>query len=167
MWGRLEVGRADLLPILNYLAYIFPVPFLDGRKLERLFFSFLWKNSAEMVGRTQMYCHMKEGGRGVPCIPLKMDAIFYSFSARLETQEAVHKARFLAQFWLDFSLRSISSWRGSMPWSTNRPAFYQRVVDCIMEKPWCLEQSLILQHGQLYSRLREELVEGAEKVMTP
>ncbi len=69
--GRLEVVRADLLLSLNYLAYIFPVPFWYGRKLERAGFSFLWKNGTEMVARSQMYCHMKEGGRGVPCIPLK------------------------------------------------------------------------------------------------
>ncbi len=167
MWGRLEVVRADLLPSLNYLAYVFPVPFWYGRKLERMVFSILWKKGTEMVTRAQMYCHVNEGGRGVPCIPLKMEAIFFSSSARLATQEAVHKARFLAQFWLAFPLRSISSWRGTMPWSTSRPAYYQRVADFVVGKSWCLDQSLILQHKQLYSRMRDELVEGAEKVVPP
>ncbi len=75
-----------------------------------------------MVTRAQMYCHLNEGGTGVPCIPLKMEAIFFASSARLATQEAVHKARFWPSFWLAFPLRSISSWRGTMPWSTSRPA---------------------------------------------
>lgn len=51
-----------------------------------------------------------------------MDVIS-SFSAHLATRETVHKARFFAQFWLAFLLRSISSWKGTMPWSTNRSVF--------------------------------------------
>lgn len=43
--------KADLLPSLHYLAYVFPVPFWFGRMLEKLVFSFLWKNSTEMVAR--------------------------------------------------------------------------------------------------------------------
>lgn len=97
LWGRLEVVKADLLPSLNYLAYVFPVPFWYGRKLEKLVFSFLWKNSTEMVARSQMYRLMREGGRGVPCIPLKMEAIFCSWAARIaslrdELVEGVEKA---------------------------------------------------------------------------
>jgi len=166
LWGRLEVVKADLLPSLNYLAYVFPVPFWLGRKLEKMVFSFLWKNSTEMVARLQMYRLVRDGGRGVPCIPLKMEAIFCSFAARVASQETVHKARFLAQFWLAFPLRSLGNWRGTMPWSTDRPEQYNKVADFIARKPWCLEESLILEHKKLYSRLRDELVEGVENAVS-
>ncbi len=136
LWGRLEVVKADLLPSLNYLAYVFPVPFWFGRKLEKLVFYFLWKNSTEMVARGQMYRLMRDGGRGVPCIPLKMEAIFCSWAARLASQEREHKARFLAQFWLAFPLRSLGNWRGTRPWSANRPEHYRRAADFIARKPW-------------------------------
>lgn len=167
LWGRLEVVKADLLPSLNYLAYVFPVPFWFGRKLEKLVFSFLWKNSTEMVARGQMYRLMRDGGRGVPCIPLKMEAIFCSWAARLASQEREHKARFLAQFWLAFPLRSLGNWRGTMPWSANRPEHYRRAADFIARKPWCLEQSLVLEQRKLYHKLSEELVDRVEKVVLP
>jgi len=142
LWGRLEVVRADLLPSLNYLAYIYPVPFWYGRKLEKLFFSFLWRNSVEMVARTQMYRHLREGGRGVPCIPLKMEALFSAFSAGLVALTLEHKVRVLAQFWLAFPMRSIIPWKGTSPWSMDRPEHYQKVANLLASKPWCLEQSL-------------------------
>lgn len=167
LWGRLEVVKADLLPSLNYIAYVFPVPFWYGRKLEKLVFSFLWKNSTEMVARSQMYRLVKEGGRGVPCIPLKMEAIFCSWAARIASQEIVHKAKVLAQFWLAFPLRSLGNWRGTMPWSTDRPEQYHKVADFISRKPWSLEQSLILDHKKNYYRLIDELVEGVEKAESP
>lgn len=163
LWGRLEVVKADLLPSLNHLAYIFPIPFWYGRKLERLVFSFLWRNGTELVARTHMYRHLKEGGRGVPCIPLKMEALFSSFAAGLVPQTVVHKAGCLARFWLGFPLRSMIPWNGTMPWSMERPEQYQKVVDLVVQKPWCLEQSVILDHRKLYCRLRDGLVEGAEK----
>ncbi len=159
--------RANLLPCLNHLAYIFPVPFWCGRKLEKLVFSFIWRNGAEMVARTQMYRHQMEGGRGVPCIPLKMEALFSSFAASLVTRSSEHKASLLAQFWLAFPLRSMISWRGTRPWSVDRPEHYQKVADLIVRKPWCLEQSLILKHKKLYSHLRDELVKEAERVSLP
>lgn len=52
LWGRLEVVKTDLLPSLNYLAYVFPVPFWYGRKLEKLFFSFFmekWYRNGSQV----------------------------------------------------------------------------------------------------------------------
>lgn len=104
LWCRLEV---DLLPSLSDLAYVFPVPFWYCRNLEKLFFSFLWSNSVKMVARTQMYHHLKKGGRGVPCIPLKMRTLFSYFSAGLVALTLEHKARVFAQFWLAFPIRSM------------------------------------------------------------
>lgn len=134
---------------------------------EASFFSFCEKNSTEMVARGQMYKLMRDGGRGVPCIPLKMEAIFCSWTARLASQEREHKARFLAQFWLGFPLRSLGNWRGTMPWSTNRLEHYRRAADFFARKPWSLEHSLILEQRKLYHRLSEELVEGVQKAVTP
>lgn len=167
LWGRLEVVRADLLPSLNHLAYIFPVPFWHGKKLEKLVFSFLWRNGTEMVARAQMYRPLREGGRGVPCIPLKMEALFSSFAAHLVACTTEHSAKFLAQFWLAFPLRSMVPWRGTMPWSADRPDHYRKVADLVAGNPWCLEESVILDHRKLYCRRREEMLEVGGKSAQP
>lgn len=90
-----------------------------------------------------MYQLVREEGSGFSCIPLNMDAVVFSCVNHLASWEMVHKAMFLAQFWLPFPLRFLSNWTGTWPWSTNRPKYYQRVADFIARKPWCLEQSVI------------------------
>lgn len=90
--GRSLVIKADLLPTVNYLAYVFPLPYNCGRELEGLVYSFLWKGGSEPVSRAQVSQEIKKGGRNVPFFTLWVTAIFSSFLARLIVQATNHKA---------------------------------------------------------------------------
>lgn len=76
--GKVLVLKADILPTLIYLAYMFPVPTRGKLKITREVFSFLWGGKYEYVKRELMYMRVDAGGRGVPCIPLKWDVLFVS-----------------------------------------------------------------------------------------
>lgn len=53
-----------------------------------------------------------------------------------------------------------------MPWSLDRPEHYKVVAD-IKKNPWCLEQSLVLDHRKLYVRLWETSVGGTRWARPP
>lgn len=161
LWGRVEVVRSDLLPCLNHLAYIYPAPPRYERELEKMIFSFVWRSGVELVARAQMCRHLRNGGRGVPCVPLRGIALIVSFTAKLVIQGEEHKAHLLASFWLSFPLRSLIPWNSMRPWSVERPEHYQKVATWIAQNRWCLHQSTILDHRQVYDRLREEMAERA------
>lgn len=61
--------KAELLPTVNYLAYVFPLPYNCGRELEGLVFSFLWKGGCELVSRAQVGQEIKKCGMDVPFLP--------------------------------------------------------------------------------------------------
>lgn len=155
LWGRVQVVKADVLPRINHLAYVFPLPFWQGRRMEKLFFSFIWKGRTELVSRSQMFHHLGKGGRGVPCLPWKVAALFTAFAARIVVQALEHKAYVLARFWLGWPLRHLIGWSNRVPWSLDRPEHYKVAADIIKGNPWCLEQSLLLNHRKLYVRLME------------
>lgn len=154
----MQAVKTDMLPSMNHLAYVFPLPFWQGRRMEKLVFSFIWKGGTELVSRAQMFKHLRKGGRGVPCLTWKTTALFTAFAARLVIQTQEHKAYFLARFWLGWPLRQVIGWSNRVPWSVDRPDHYRVVADIIKKNPWCLEQSLVLDHRKLYARLVETAV---------
>ncbi|KAL7846024.1 hypothetical protein AOLI_G00242160 [Acnodon oligacanthus] len=79
---RVLAIKADLLEGLNHPAFVFPVPFMTGRPLEHLIFTFIWGGGSEHVASTTMYREKRKGGRGVPCAPLKVLTLFVAFHAR-------------------------------------------------------------------------------------
>lgn len=87
MSRRVLVIKADVLPQLNHLAYVFPIPFLVGRRLERAIFSFIWGCKVEWVDRATMFLPIAEGGREVPCLPLKLMCLYTAFQARVVAGE--------------------------------------------------------------------------------
>lgn len=167
LWGRVQVVKADVLPSINHLAYVFPLPFWQGRRMEKLVFSFIWRGGTELVSRAQMFRHLGEGGRGVPCLPWKVTALFIAFATRLVVQTLEHKAHVLARFWLGWPLRLLIVWSNRVPWSLDRPEHYKVAADTIKGNPWCLEQSLLLNHRELYVRLMERSVTEARGSGSP
>ncbi|KAG1928992.1 hypothetical protein F2P79_023214 [Pimephales promelas] len=153
--GRALVIKADLLPTVNFLAYVFPIPYNEGRELESLVFSFLWKGGCEMVSRAQVGHDVKQGGRGVPFFSLWVAAIFAAFTARLIVRERVHKAYVFARFWAAFLLRPMITWDKLVPWSMERTAEYQWLAKFLHKHSWGLEQGIVLNHKELYRGLRE------------
>ncbi|KAK3545127.1 hypothetical protein QTP70_001239 [Hemibagrus guttatus] len=64
-------------------------------------------------------------------------------------------ASLFARFWIGFALRAVIPWKGTSPWSTDRPWHYQKVAEFIRGHPWCLVDGLVLDHRKLYKRWRD------------
>lgn len=90
--------NANLLARLNHLAYVFPVPFVIGRCLEHLVFTFIWGGRNKQVAHVIMYMDREKGGRGVICAPLKTMALFVSFVVRLTRGLEESEGHILALF---------------------------------------------------------------------
>lgn len=153
--GRVLAVNSDLLASLNHLAYVFPIPFMTGRRLERVIFTFIWGGRTEKVARVRMYMERKRGGRGVACAPLKTMAMYVAFLARLVREGEGHASALLARFWLGFSLRTVIPWSGTLPWSLDRPWHYQKAAEFLRDQSWCLADSLVLDHRKLYESWRD------------
>ena len=148
--GRVSVVKADILPVLNYLAYIFPVPFYVGRRMERVLFSFIWGGKTELVAREVMYKDVGEGGRGVPNVVQRMMALCVAFQSRLALERVTHKAVYFARFWASSLLRGIQGMGNMVPWSEDRPWHYARMAEYLKDNPWCVEEEVVLNHRALY-----------------
>ncbi|GAA6073388.1 uncharacterized protein LOC115161469, partial [Tachysurus ichikawai] len=61
-----------------------------------------------------------------------------------------HMASLFAKFWIGFALRTVIPWRGTSPWSTDRPWHYQKAAEFIRGQPWCLVNGIVLDHRKLY-----------------
>ncbi|KAK3566630.1 hypothetical protein QTP86_001689 [Hemibagrus guttatus] len=153
--GRVVAACSDLLAGLNHLALVFPIPFVTGRRLERALFTFIWGGRSEQVSRTTMCTEREKGGRGVACIPLKTMAMHVAFLTKLVRGTEGHMASLFARFWIGFALRAVIPWKGTSPWSTDRPWHYQKVAEFIRGHPWCLVDGLVLDHRKLYKRWRD------------
>ncbi|KAK3545148.1 hypothetical protein QTP70_001570 [Hemibagrus guttatus] len=153
--GRVVAACLDLLAGLNHLAVVFPIPFVTGRRLERALFTFIWGGGSEQVARTTMCTEREKGGRGVACIPLKTMAMHVAFLTKLVRGTEGYMASLFARFWIGFVLRAVIPWKGTSPWSTDRPWHYQKVAEFIRGHPWCLVDGLVLDHRRLYKKWRD------------
>ncbi|KAK3545355.1 hypothetical protein QTP70_004357, partial [Hemibagrus guttatus] len=102
-----------------------------------------------------MCTEREKGGRGVACIPLKTMAMHVAFLTKLVRGTEGHMASLFARFWIGFALRAVILWKGTSPWSTDRPWHYQKVAEFIRGHPWCLVDGLVLDHRKLYKRWRD------------
>ncbi|KAK3566620.1 hypothetical protein QTP86_001646 [Hemibagrus guttatus] len=94
-------------------------------------------------------------GRGVAYIPLKTMAMHVAYLTKLVRGTEGHMSSLFARFWIGFALRSVIPWKGTSPWSTDRPWHYQKVAEFIRGHPWCLVDGLVLDHRKLYKRWRD------------
>lgn len=90
--------------------------------------------------------------------PLEGSCTVYSLFSSYSYSDPRTKSIFLARFWLGWSLRHLIEWTNKSPWSLDRPEHYKVAADIIKKNPWCLEQSLVLDHRKLYVRLVEKSI---------
>ena len=76
MTGKVLVIKADLYASLTYLAATLPVPRALLAPLRRAVFTFLWGSQQERVKREIMYREKEKGGKAVPELGTKLDALF-------------------------------------------------------------------------------------------
>ncbi|KAL2080678.1 hypothetical protein ACEWY4_024484 [Coilia grayii] len=163
--GRVLLVKSGILPRLNHVGYVFPVPFLTGRRLERAVFSFIWGGRTEHVSRAVMYGAVGVGGRGVPCLPLKVLCLHVAFQARLVVGAYDHPAAFLVRHWLGFALRALRPLSSRTPWSWDHPWHCARVADFLGDKGWAFEGSAVLEHRRLYAGALQRDILGSAPVL--
>lgn len=100
-----------------------------------------------------MYQTIREGGRDVPCIPLKLDAIFYSNVCNLLSKTYVHKCQILMWFWLSGPFSFLVKWDNNVPKAEDRPDYYQQMDDRRKKYTECKDVGVIMKHRELYRSL--------------
>ena len=60
--GKVLVLKMEVLPVLTFLAYVYPMPASMRRPLMRLVFRFLWGGRYEVVARRRMLATAARGG---------------------------------------------------------------------------------------------------------
>ena len=154
--GKVMVLRADILPGLIYLAYIYQLPVRLRRELVRAVFRFLW-GGYEYVRREVMYMAVGEGGRDVPHFPIKLDVLFYSNLCVALVAPQVHKFQFFARFWFAARVRFLVGWDNKVPRGERAPAHYVQVGRWASRHTECTDRELVLRHRALYKALKDRL----------
>lgn len=150
--GRVLVVKADILPSMIYLAYVFPLPPEYRRRLVRDVFSFVW-GGYEYVRRGWMRQGVPEGGRGVPDVPLKLDVLFFSFCCNGVKFPSGHWYHVLLMFWLSFPLRKWVKWENGRPKGEVMPPHYRQMMGWAKRHKECGEGDLGLDHRELYKAI--------------
>lgn len=125
------------------------------KELTREVFKFIW-GGYEYVKRTMMYQPIQKGGRGVPCIPLKLDVLYYCNICNILNKPYIHKCQSLILFWLSGPLRQFIEWDNSVPRAENRPVHYAKLIKWREKHLECKDKDLALNHKTLYRTLVEK-----------
>ncbi|KAK3566647.1 hypothetical protein QTP86_001849 [Hemibagrus guttatus] len=149
---RVVAACSDLLAGLNHLALVFPILFVTGRRLERALFTFIWGAGVSRFSAQRCARSGRKGEGEWRVSPFKTMAMHVAF---LVKGTEGHMASQFARFWIGFALRAVIPWKGTSPWSTDRPWHYQKVAEFIRGHPWCLVDGLVLDHRKLYKRWRD------------
>lgn len=151
--GKVLVLKADILPSLLHLAYVFPMPVSLRKTFIRVLFNFFW-GGYEYIRRDRMYQPIEAGGRDFPHIPLKLDALFYSNICCL-LSSSVHKCHILIKFWLSVPLRFMVKWDNSKPKAEIIPLHFKKIVEWARKTPVCKVKENVINHRLLYAKLIE------------
>lgn len=76
--GKVLILKVYVLPVFQYLAYIYPLLVSMRKAVMQLLFNFVWGGRYEYVKITEMFNPVNKGGWDVPHIPLKLDCLFVS-----------------------------------------------------------------------------------------
>ena len=154
--GRVLALKADVLSVLVYLSYVFPLPVRLRRDLVRAVFKFLW-GGYEYVRREVMYMAVEEGGRDVPHFPLKLDVLFYCNLCVSLVSPQSHKFQYFVRFWFSYWGRFLVGWDNRVPRGEVAPAHYVQVGRWARRYEECRDRGLALKHRALYRALKDRL----------
>ncbi len=79
--GKVLVIKADILPALLHVAYVFPMQALICFKLQKALLNFLW-GGYEYIKRETLYQPIEIGGRDFPNLRLKLNVLFFQMSVK-------------------------------------------------------------------------------------
>ena len=156
MSGKVMALKADVLPALNYLARVFVMPPCLRRGLTKAVFGFLW-GGYEYVQRVVMYQPVEEGGRDVPCFPLRFDVIFYSNVCAAMAGAIVYKFQFFMRYFVSGSLCFLVRWDNRVPRAEVATGQYRQMLRWAKRHGECQNKELAVSHRGLYKALRDKL----------
>lgn len=157
--GKVLVIKSDILPALNYLAGVYPVPIRIKLQITRVIFCFIWGGKYEWMQREQMYKPVDKGGRGVPCIPLKLDCILLQNMCRMVAGEIYHKAAFFVKMWFAFAVRNVWPVLNDTPKVEKGPWVYEHMKMFLKAHPECGSKETLLNHKEIYNVVKKKLAD--------
>lgn len=153
--GKVMVIKADMLPSLIYLANVYPIPVRCKIKLTRAVFSFIWGGRYERVKREIMYGKVEDGGRGVICLPLKMDCFFVSNLCGNVLKRVEHKCYYFLRLWMGSFMRKMVPWDNTLPTAQEKPKEYEHAMSFLKVHSKVFEKDVLLNHRKMYCLIRE------------
>ncbi|KAJ1117569.1 hypothetical protein NDU88_005767 [Pleurodeles waltl] len=105
--GKSLVLRNETLPVLQYVAQVWPVQPRTAKAITRMIFYFTWNSKMDRVKREEMFKTHDKGGQGVPDIATILRGTFVCHCVR-NTLRSEDESRFgflMARFFL------LSTWR--------------------------------------------------------
>ncbi|MBN3315216.1 ZNT5 protein, partial [Atractosteus spatula] len=131
VFGSMVVEEGVLTLLYKFLANVFPVPTCYYKKLTRLVFQFIWGGKYECVSRVNMYKGCHQGGRDVPDLPLKLNAIFVAGVCEAVHNEVQHEYQYFARLWFSWSVQPLCKWTNTTPKPVKTPWFYKQATVCL------------------------------------
>ena len=111
--------------------------------------------------RRVTYRDVKEGGRGVPHLPLKLDSLFVGNLCVGLAADVVHPCQYFIRLWLSFPLRRlVRELTNVTPKEEHLPWHYRHVVQWLKKVPKDLPVESWGDHRAMYRVMRRELCMG-------
>ena len=159
--GKVLVLKVDIIPVLTYLAYIYPLPACMRRDLVRMVFKFVWGGGYEYVSRDRMMAGNEEGGRDVPHLPLRLDCTFVGSMLGQMAGGVVHPSGHFLRVYFSYQARHMIAWSNAGLRSEQLPWHYGHASKWLKKHPevkdWRVEQGL----KGLYAGVRRSVAGGA------
>lgn len=132
MTGKVLVVKAEVLASLTFLAMTLPAPRSFILALTRIVFRFIWGANQENISREIMYRPLEKGGKSVPDMASKLNAMFVTPIANAVLDDSNrHLWYSFAKFWAGYKILTSMGRRPPLntPRAETRPALYQRALD--------------------------------------
>lgn len=157
LMGKVLVVKMDVLPVLQYLAYIYPLPASMRRAVIRLLFNFVWGGRYEYVKRSEMFNHVSKGGRDVPHIPLKLDCLFVSSTLAQLAKPVEHPSGYFLRLFFSYQARHVMKWTNDGPKAEVQPWHYRHAARWLEKYPEGKDRAVCLVQRKLYGKVRERV----------
>ena len=130
--GKILVVKAEVLSSLNFLAATLPVPKTCLATLRKIMFWFIWGSSQERLKRDVMYRPLEKGGKEVPDLSLKFNALFVTpiVNAVLNKKQ-VSLWYYFAKLWAGQRILNALGKRPPLntPQAEEKPEMYMRALE--------------------------------------
>ncbi|KAJ1212636.1 hypothetical protein NDU88_000291 [Pleurodeles waltl] len=135
--GKSLVLWNETLPVLLYIAQVWPVQSRTAKAITRMIFYFIWNSKMDRVKREVMFKTHDKGGKGVPDIATILRGTFVCHCVRntLRAKDESHAGFLMARFFLLPTWRRLgwAEWDSSVPYNWETPWFYKEVEKFIKE----------------------------------